>query len=333
MPSGKRDPAAIPEGRFFCSVEWHLQQLKSRLACPLYSWGRRLSTTSGVFSASAEHVAEYFGVNRKTALSTLRELAELGFFIIDRIERGKPNTYKTIDHDEWAEHNPGRCVEKASFPWEGQGDRLGCHLYQISGGRVKFWPRQMTGLRNLGFSDEQIIEQFRTFMVEADYTGRRWKHAYYDFRTRLKVHSNVGVEEEGGFPDMRDILRAQKMRSIESSPTDSVGVQSSGHPPVQSNGLHQSSRTDPSSRSSSRKEVDESELTIPAPRRVVSYPSFKNKEKAAAQKKEEKPYPQQTPQECEARVKLLQDQARQLKEAEAEQKIPVIRFSELAAAR
>lgn len=249
------------EGSFYCGAEWHLQQMKSRLACPLYNWARRLSQKSGVLSASAEHMAEYFGVNRKTVLCALEELAESGFLVIDRSERFRPNTYKVLDHKEWIKRHPNRCVGKVSFPWEGEGDPLGRQLYAISGGRVKFWPRQMTGLRNLGFSDEQIIERFQSFIDQASYTGKRWKHAYYDFYAHLEDLVVVGTRSNG------------------SSRTDSARVQSNGHHRVQSNGHAESSPTDSSSRSSSRKEVDECESTIPAPRRLASYPSFENKEK------------------------------------------------------
>jgi len=258
MLNDKGDPAVTTGGRFFCSAEWHLQQMKSRLASSLYNWARRLSKQSRVFSASAEHVAEYFGVNRKTALSALEELAENGFFIIDRSERFKPNVYRVISHNEWAKRNPSRCVEKIAFPWDGEGDPLGRQLYAISGGRVKFWPLQMNGLRNMGFPDEQIIEHFRTFIDEASYTEKRWKYAYYDFRGYL-----------------RDLIVA-KTRSSVSSRTDSARAQSNGHHRVQSNGPAESSPTDSSSRISSRKGVDESQQTIPAPRPHLVPSPFQN---------------------------------------------------------
>lgn len=345
--------SVIAEGRFFCSAEWHLKRMKSRFACPLYNWARKLSKQSGgVFYASAEHVAEYFGVDRKTALSALAELAESGFFVIDRTERFKPNTYRVIDHKEWAKRHPGRCVEKESFPWSGDGDPLGRELYAISGGRVKFWPKQMTGLRNLGFSDEDIIKQFRIFIDRADYTAERWKHAYYDFYASLKAAPTVGVDNDsdgefpllgvvkgvGDFPDLKNILRERKQGSAASSPTDSVRVQSNGPHRVQSNSSVESSRTDPSSRSSSsRKEVGEPELTIPAAP-LASNPAkrvFKKKENHSEQVADcqatsiyakmmalvstfpapSEPVGPQTPEEFEARRQLLQAQSRQLKRA------------------
>jgi hypothetical protein len=243
-------------------------------------------------------------VDRKTVLSALSELAESGFFVIDRSERFKPNTYKVIDHKEWAKRKPGQCIEKASFPWDGEGDLLGCQLYQISGGRVKFLPRQMTGLRKFGLPDEQIIERFRVFIDHADYTGKRWKHAYYDFYASLKDVPTVEVEEEedGSFPDARDILRERKEGSTESSPTDSAGVQPNGHYGIQSNGLGAaSSAVDTSSRSlSSRRRGHESQLTIPVPR-PLDGSFFKDKAK------EEKP--PLSDQEWEERRRLLKAQA------------------------
>jgi hypothetical protein len=172
---------------FHCSVEWHLARLTSRFAPILYHFARRLSSRSGVFSASMERVAEHFGVDRNTADRAAEELACVGLFGLLQVERFKPNAYRVVDHKKWAQRHPGQCVQKASYPWDGEGDPLGRQLYAISGQRVQFLPNQTTGLRNLGFSDEEIIEEFRTFLDESDYEGKRWKYAYWDFHARLKA--------------------------------------------------------------------------------------------------------------------------------------------------
>jgi len=247
-------PEFVPvESQFHCSAEWHLRQMKSRFAPLLYSWARRLSKKSRVFSASAENVSAYFYVDRKTVLSALDELAVSGFFEITHSERFKPSLYLVVDHRDWAKRHPDRCLERVSFPWEGEGDSLGRQLYAISGGRVKFWPRHMTGLRNLGFSDEQIIEQFRGFMEAAEHVGLRWNRAFFDFHAGLKAISS----------------------GTASSRTDTVRVQSNGHGRVQSIPPAESNRLDPSLRSSSPKGVDEQKLTIPgSPNRPISNPSL-----------------------------------------------------------
>ena len=194
VPGETADLAKDDESPFHCSAEWHLQRMPSKLAAAVYSWGRKLSYKSGVFSASAENVAIYFGVHRNTAQRTLEELADLGFFELMRIERFAPNVYRVIDHKEWAKKNPGGCVRKATFPWEGEGDVLGRELYAISGQRVRFLPNQVKALRKLGLSDTQIKEEFRRFLDGADYEGTRWKHAFYDFLKDLQDRSARGKE-------------------------------------------------------------------------------------------------------------------------------------------
>jgi hypothetical protein len=177
----------IRESEFYCSAEWHMVQMKSPRAAPIYTWARKVSSGSGSFHASAQNMAAYFRVDRKVILRALKELAAYGFLVLDRAERGKPNKYKVIDHKEWAATHQGLCVQEIAFPWKGEGDPLGRQLYATSGGRTKFWPNQMTGLRNLGFGDEEIAELFRRFLAKWDYIGSAWDHVYYDFRKELKT--------------------------------------------------------------------------------------------------------------------------------------------------
>jgi|HubBroStandDraft_2_1064218.scaffolds.fasta_scaffold05497_6 hypothetical protein len=175
------------ESPFHCSAEWHLQQVTSRLALAVYSLARKLSGKSGVFSASAENVAEYFGVHRNTIQRALEDLAEISFFELREVERFRPNIYHVVDHKEWAKRHPGQCVKKRSFPWEGEGDPLGRELHAISGQRIKFLPNQAGSLRKFKLSDDQIKAELRTFLDENDYEGKRWKYAYYDFFKHLRV--------------------------------------------------------------------------------------------------------------------------------------------------
>lgn len=179
------------ESPFHCSAEWHLQQMTSRLALAVYSLARKLSGKSGVFSASAENVAMYFGVHRNTVQRTFEELANSGFFELSQTERFRPNVYHVVDHNEWAKRHPRQCVKKSSFPWDGEGDPLGTQLHAISGQRVKFLPNQVAALRKFGLSDDQIKAEFHTFLEESSYEGKRWKYAYYDFRKHLGARTGA----------------------------------------------------------------------------------------------------------------------------------------------
>jgi hypothetical protein len=140
-----------------------------------------------VFSASAENVALYFGVHRNTVQRALEEIANAGFFALREVEQFRPNVYHVLDHKEWAKRHPGLCVKKSSFPWQGEGDPLGRELPAISGQRVKFLPHQTVALRRFGISEDEIKAEFRTFLDESTYEGKRWKYAYYDFLKYLRV--------------------------------------------------------------------------------------------------------------------------------------------------
>jgi hypothetical protein len=179
-----------PGNPFHCSAEWHLQELNSRLTPTLYFWARRLSSKSDCFFPSVESIAGYFCRNRTTVFRALQELVQCGWAEIVRREPGKAVVYRLLDHDDWAKMHPDLCIEKDVMPWEGQGDSLGAALYAASGGRAKFLPRQMNGLRKSGFADDEIVLEFRVFLSRTPQTGGEWKGVYYRFRTHLFLVAN-----------------------------------------------------------------------------------------------------------------------------------------------
>lgn len=243
---------------FHCSIERHLQSLSSKCASNLYHWARRLASTTGVFSASAEHAAKFFRVDRKTVLRALDELNEAGFFELQRAELFRPNVYRVVSHKEWARRHPKKCIEKDVMPWEGEGDLLGRQLFSISGQRVKFFPRQVEGLRRVGFSDGKICEHFRTFLNEAEYEGTEWKRAPFDFHEHLKTLPS-GVPQNASVS-----AAAHNSSSAEYHGRDSMEYHrrdSAGVPSVSSAEYH---GRDPSSRFKSSNEVVDREQSIPA---------------------------------------------------------------------
>jgi hypothetical protein len=275
MGDNSKGKPANPESQFHCSAEWHFVQMKSRLAAPIYGWASKVSRRSGVFHASAEHMAQYFGVNRKTIFSALDELTAGGFLELMRKERFKPNIYKVIGHKEWAIAHPGRCVRQVEYPWKGEGDPLGRQLYAISGGRVKFWPNQMTGLRNIGFSDEEITEHFRAFIErKAGYVGSQWERAYYDFYGYLK---RLYVSPAA-------VASAHILNGIESYRADSGTprrVRSNGLGRVQSNGPN----------SSTVSFDGKGDATIPAGAELSRHPTRNLKAKPSQDKENTTPLP------------------------------------------
>jgi hypothetical protein len=184
-PSGSKTLWTGSFNPFHCSAEWHYLEMNSRMAGALHSWGLRLSANSEAFYPSVESISKYFGRHRTTVFKALQELEGYGLAEVSQREPGKPVVYRFIDHDEWAKNHPGLCMEKDAMPWEGEGDQLGRDLYSISGGRARFLPHQMDGLRKIGLDDEQIVFEFRIFLGQNPQKGQDWKRVYFRFRTHL----------------------------------------------------------------------------------------------------------------------------------------------------
>jgi hypothetical protein len=170
---------------FHCSWEWHLVECDSNFAPLLYSFGCRLSSKSEAFYPSVPSIANHFCKDRTTVFNALEELVAMGWAEVLHREPGKPVVYRFLDHEEWARNYPDLCTEKDVMPWEGEGDSLGRELFAVSGGRAKFLPHQMIGLRKSGFSDPQIVSEFRTFLDRNPQTGSAWKRVYYKFHPHL----------------------------------------------------------------------------------------------------------------------------------------------------
>lgn len=198
------------ENPFHCSPEWHLASMKSRFAPILYSWGRGLSFKTDSFFAAIDNIAKYFDVDRKTVMEALKELVECGWAEVTHKEPGKPVTYRFVDHEEWAREHPDKCIEKATMPWEDDGDPLGQQLHAISGGLAKFYTNQMTGLRKSGLPDQRIATEWRIFLGGNPQTGRQWKGVYFRFRKHLLQVAD----------DLRDAANAKNSSSRESAGTD-----------------------------------------------------------------------------------------------------------------
>ena len=160
--------------------------MNSDFAPILYSWAGRLSAKSGNFFPSIENIADYFSVHRTTAFRALEELASNGWFEVVQREPGKPVVYRAVTHNELVREGRLECVQKETFPWTGEGDRLAQDLYAASGGRAVFFPRQMQGLRKFGFNDIEIVREFRIFLDRDPHEGQEWKYLYYEFRSHLR---------------------------------------------------------------------------------------------------------------------------------------------------
>jgi hypothetical protein len=164
------------ETAFHCDTCWHLPGLAFRiyeLACKV---GYR---NKNKFWAILKNLAVYFNVSESTIKRELKILKELGFFEV--LDEGPfiPTVYRVLSHKEYAEKHPGQCCQKEALPWTDDPlvDPLAQQFYAISGGKIKFRTNDMKGLRKLGFTDEELLREFRNFFDQkwpGGYTGKRY---------------------------------------------------------------------------------------------------------------------------------------------------------------
>ena len=165
---------------FYCCAERHLARL-SGVCGLIYPFALRISKKSGKFSCSAASVAEFFGVNLRTAQRGYQQLKKLGFFVL--VESGKqsfePSIYRVLSHTEWAERNPGRCTEKIAYPWTKDGDAMGKALWAASGCQVQFSAFQVNAFRNTGLSESEIVSLFESWypLHKAEQKGKKWRRS------------------------------------------------------------------------------------------------------------------------------------------------------------
>jgi hypothetical protein len=151
---------------FECSEYFHLAELSP--ICSLV-YGLAYKLTKGgenLFFASADSIAGYLGRSPSQVRRGLKQLEAYGLLNLESAKTFRTNSYRVLSHKDWAAQHPGRCCKKIEFPYTDEGDLLGKQLWQITGGRVKFQQFQVTNLRKLGFSDEEIIAEFADLWKE-----------------------------------------------------------------------------------------------------------------------------------------------------------------------
>lgn len=168
-------PAPPQDSPYHCSAEWHLAALRPICAL-IHGFALHIGWESRTFSCSAVNMAEYLQRNESTIRAGYKELEDLGFFEKKIQGRFNSSVYRVLNHEEWAKKNPGRCVQKLDFGWK--DDPLGQRLYIASGMRVKWREQQINALRNVGSTDERIVEEFER---------------YYELEGQRKKPSNVPI--------------------------------------------------------------------------------------------------------------------------------------------
>ena len=188
------DSTDLLGSNYHCSPEWHLARLKhAPFAAPLYSFAFRISKKTGRFHGSVLGLAGHFKVSRWKVQRAIQALLDLEFFVVISQEPFSPSVYSVLSHAAWKKEHPGRCVVKEEFPWSGEeGDQLAMWLWNVSGGKVKYQPHKLAALRKTGLTDDQIVEQFETFVANENARRQdggwhgRWAAAQYRFLRWLR---------------------------------------------------------------------------------------------------------------------------------------------------
>lgn len=151
---------APPESIFHCGAEWHLTGLAFRI----YSLASRLSHKSNRFHPTGASLAAHFKCSTRSIYRAIDDLVEAGFFSL--IDQGmfESSVYKVLSHKEWASNNLGMCCVKESMPWSGEADPLGQDLHALSGGRARFREFQIRTIRDVGLSEDEVKQNFKTFV-------------------------------------------------------------------------------------------------------------------------------------------------------------------------
>jgi hypothetical protein len=159
--------------RFCCSVERHL--FRSGLALAVYQKLYGLTSKKGwVFHTSKEGLQHFFGVSKNGLGNAFKLLVKLGWLEeLDanpetlyeiRKQEFRPKNYRVIPHKEWVLTHPDQCLDE-TMPWDGEEkDRLGSDLWNVSKGNLKWFGGQLKAVRRSGFSDDEIVARFGTFV-------------------------------------------------------------------------------------------------------------------------------------------------------------------------
>jgi hypothetical protein len=176
-PTDTPRPLSEADSPLYCSAEWHFARMMGRgaaLAPLLYNVICRVARDSGNFFVSLTKLAPYFNAVRQT-LYNAADLLEAHDWLVPReqpdnddwIMRGQsalgvPGQYRPVFHKEWADLHPDECCQKLDMPWA-VDDVLATRLFGITGGNT-FFPNVLRGWRNIGLTDDQIVDAARRFM-------------------------------------------------------------------------------------------------------------------------------------------------------------------------
>jgi hypothetical protein len=157
-----------------CCATWHLW--RQGLALAIYQRAGALTNGGKTdFFAKRETIAKYFGANYEATRRAFLVLINNGWL---EVLPDDPKNLKWIDHEQWAfKTNWEKCIVQDLNPWHGEADPFIGRLFAVAGGRFRTKPHWILGVRQHGWTDEEILELFRKEIAAAnEKRGRREYH-------------------------------------------------------------------------------------------------------------------------------------------------------------
>jgi hypothetical protein len=181
-----------------CSVEKHL--FRSGLTLAVYSKMFQVAHGKngiGKWHGTLQTLADFFHVSYNSVWRSVRKLRELGFLEDDgpgpkdlwemRTRDHDHKIYKVIRHKDWQASHPGECEEREYMPWDSEtADPLAVSLWNISGGRVKWYRNQLAALRSSGLADDELVRAWEGFRE----VNESWRAAQWRFIREMKAEAN-----------------------------------------------------------------------------------------------------------------------------------------------
>jgi hypothetical protein len=189
-------PAAVSS--LYCSAERHLWKGGG---IPLAIYGKLYALSAdnqGKVFCKIQSLTDFLGCSYDAAWISFKKLVVNGWLERTdtppstiyqmRASEFDGKTYRIISHKEWAERHPGACVEVLQMPWSSEtADPLARRLYAASDGKTKWYRNMLAGLRKTGLSDDQILEEWRSFLAGWRAQGKRpSRAACFQFMRELR---------------------------------------------------------------------------------------------------------------------------------------------------
>src|SRR6266403_975161 len=141
-----------------CDACWHLW--RQGLAFAIYNRAGALTNGGRTpLFATVQTLTDYFGSKYEPTRRARLVLINNGWL---KPIPNDPKNLTFVTHDAWAfETSYSKCVERTLNPWHGEADPFIGRVFATAGGRFRSKPHWILGVRQHGYSDDEVLEFFR----------------------------------------------------------------------------------------------------------------------------------------------------------------------------